>query len=232
MPKTLRGLVSETWQSEANLSFFLALLVLMVFVLPSIGFDQLHKGLYGDLASSVLLLSGAAIAWRVRWLFLAAISIVFVTLLARWAMWLYPARALRVSADLLTIFAIVSILVILLTQVFAAGPITGRRIQGALAVYLGFGFSWARAYAITASMNPGSFQSSGPLPSTPSDWIYYSFVTLTTVGYGDIAPVHPVARSLAIFEAVTGQLYLAVLLARLVSLRVSGGAVTNNKSSP
>ena len=231
MPKTIRGLVSETWQSEANLSFFLALLVLMVFVLPSIGFDQLHKGLYDDIAASVLLLSGAAIAWRVRWLFLVAISIVFVTLLAKWTLWLHPARALRVSADLLTIFAIVTILVILLVQVFAVGPISARRIEGAVAVYLGFGLTWARAYAITASMNPGSFQSSGVVPSTSNDWLYYSFITLTTVGYGDIAPVHPVARSLAIFEAVTGQLYLAVLLARLVSLQVSGGAVTNTKGS-
>ena len=52
--------------------------------------------------------------------------------------------------------------------------------------------------------------------------MYFSFVTLTTVGYGDIVPVHRVARSLATAEALTGQLYIAVLLARLVSLEVSG----------
>jgi hypothetical protein len=55
---------------------------------------------------------------------------------------------------------------------------------------------------------------------TSRSWTYYSFVTLTTVGYGDITPVHPLARSLAVFEALTGQLYPAILLARLVSLEV------------
>jgi len=222
--------MSNPWQSEAGLSLFLALLVLMVFVLPSIGFNQLHRGLYDIAASSVLLISGAAIGWRMRRLFLPAISIVSVALISKWMMWFYPVPALQVSADLLTIVAIVTILVILLSQVFAVGPITARRIQGAVAIYLAFGFSWARAYAAIALINPGSFQSSGQTPSTPSDWIYFSFVTLATVGYGDIAPVHPVARSLAIFEAVTGQLYLAVLLARLVSLRVSGVTVANDRS--
>ena len=69
MRKTVRGLVSETWKSEANLSFFLGLLVLVSFVLPSIGLDKHHDRLYEDLASSVLLLSGAAIARKMRRLF-------------------------------------------------------------------------------------------------------------------------------------------------------------------
>jgi hypothetical protein len=47
--------------------------------------------------------------------------------------------------------------------------------------------------------------------------MYFSFVTLATLGYGDISPVHPIARSLAVAEAITGQLYLAILIARLVS---------------
>ena len=55
----------------------------------------------------------------------------------------------------------------------------------------------------------------------PRAFFYFSFVTLTTVGYGDVLPVHPVARSLAMLEAVTGSLYLAILVARLVSLSVS-----------
>ena len=53
-----------------------------------------------------------------------------------------------------------------------------------------------------------------------SDWVYFSFVTLSTVGYGDITPVHPIARTLAMAEALAGQLYLAVLIARLVAMEV------------
>ena len=55
------------------------------------------------------------------------------------------------------------------------------------------------------------------MPSSP----YFSFVTLTTLGYGDTVPVHPVARSLAIAEALVGQLYPAILIGRLVSLQIS-----------
>ena len=51
-------------------------------------------------------------------------------------------------------------------------------------------------------------------------YIYYSFITLTSTGYGDITPLHPYVRSLATFEAITGQLYLAVLIARLVGLEM------------
>jgi hypothetical protein len=67
-------------------------------------------------------------------------------------------------------------------------------------------------------LQPGSF--SGAIDSTGArrGWVYFSFVTLTTVGYGDILPVRPAARSLAMAEAVFGPLYIAILLARLVSL--------------
>jgi hypothetical protein len=77
--------------------------------------------------------------------------------------------------------------------------------------------------------NPGAFTANTPMQSTVSAWTYYSFITLTTVGYGDIVPVAPVARMLAMGEAVAGQLYLAVLLARLVALQVSSTTTDNHE---
>ena len=93
-----------------------------------------------------------------------------------------------------------------------------------MAVYLLLGLTWANAYAFLHQLHPDAFAGTLGEALISQTWIYYSFVTLTTVGYGDITPVHPVARSLAIGEALTGQLYLAITLARLVSLRVSARA--------
>ena len=112
-------------------------------------------------------------------------------------------------------------LVVVLGQTLRAGPVTIHRIQGAVAAYLLLGILWAYAYALIAHLRPEAF--SGPVSPAdgPRAFFYFSFVTLTTVGYGDVLPVHPAARSLAMLEAVTGPLYLAILVSRLVSLAVA-----------
>jgi voltage-gated potassium channel Kch len=98
-----------------------------------------------------------------------------------------------------------------------------HRIQGAVAAYLLLGLSWALAYELVALRVGQAFSGAGLGAAERTSFIYFSFVTLTTVGYGDITPVHPVARSLAVAEALTGQLYPAILLARLVSLATGSG---------
>ena len=111
-----------------------------------------------------------------------------------------------------------------LAQVFRAGSVNRHRILGAIAVYLLLGLAWGEAYSALAMVVPEAFSPVGPPGADPQRWLYYSFVTLTTVGYGDITPVGPLARSLAILEALTGQLYPAILLARLVALEVGSKA--------
>ena len=117
-----------------------------------------------------------------------------------------------------SVLSLLLFLVVVLGQTLRAGPITFHRILGAIAAYLLLGVLWAYAYALVAHLRPGAF--SGPVrpEDGPRAFFYFSFLTLTTVGYGDVLPVHPVARSLAMLEAVTGPLYLAILVARLVSL--------------
>jgi hypothetical protein len=92
-----------------------------------------------------------------------------------------------------------------------------------VAAYLLLGIIWAHAYALVALQRPGAF--AGPVSpgDGPRAFFYFSFVTLATLGYGDVLPVHPAARSLATLEAVTGTLYIAILLARLVSLAGGSG---------
>jgi hypothetical protein len=220
MRKKARGLIHESWQSQVNLSFFLVLLVFAGFLLPCLGFGKHDLRRYSDIAFSVMVVSGVAIGWGQRKLFLVASFIAVVALVVRWvALWKETPR-LQLWGDTWTLLAISIIALILLVQVFRTGPVTHLRIQGAIAVYLLFGIGWAHAYHIANALVPGSFNYSSGELATVQDWAYYSFVTLTTLGYGDIIPVRPIARNLAITEALTGQLYLAVMLARLVAMEV------------
>jgi hypothetical protein len=215
-----RGFITESWQSQANLSFFLALLITVAFVLPSLGFGKSDEQRYSDFVFSVLLVSGVAIAWGRRWLFPLAAFVGSVALAVRWMAFFTPTFALQVWAVIWSLATVIVIAVVLLAQVFRSGPVTSYRVQGAIAVYLLFGVGWAHAYHLTELLHPGSFNSTAGNLDSVVTWAYYSYVTLSTVGYGDITPVRPIARALSMGEALTGQLYLAVLIARLVAMEV------------
>jgi hypothetical protein len=213
-------MIKESWQSQANLSFFLVLQVLIAFILPSLGFGREHYQFYANMGFSILLISGVAIGWGRRLVFPVGILVGIVALVVRWLNWLEPTAKLALVSDWWTLAAIIVIAMVLLAQVFRAGQVTPARLQGAIAVYLLFGLAWAHAYHIVSILHPGSFNVSDGALETVADWIYFSYVTLTTVGYGDITPMLPIARNLAVVEALTGQIYLAVLVARLVAMEV------------
>ena len=148
-----------------------------------------------------------------------------MTLALHWITYIGDVDGLASLIELSDIICCGMLLVIVLMQVFREGPITIHRISGAIAVYLLIGLIWAFVYQFIALQSPGAFK----LPAAPeaytaytlqSSLLYFSFVTLTTLGYGDILAVHPSARMLVMLEALTGQLYPAILLARLVSLEI------------
>jgi hypothetical protein len=231
MHSKTRDLLTHSWQSQANLSFFLLLLVVVTFVLPAMGFEKNNLPIYSDIVFAVALAVGAAIAWENRTLFALTSVMSIVAIAVRWAtLWTRtnPLMLWRASTGLA---AILMITVVLLWQVFRSGPVTGMRVQGALAAYLCLGFAWAHAYHIAAILDPGAFNTAGSDVSAVTSWVNYSFGMLTTVGYQGILPVHPAAHTLGSGEAVAGQLYLAVLVARLVSMQVSAAAKGGDESS-
>jgi hypothetical protein len=107
--------------------------------------------------------------------------------------------------------------------VFAPGRVTYHHVMGAVLLYLVIAVSFVPLFAFAGSLVPNSFSgiSMQDNPALASSLIYFSFVTLTTTGYGDVFPLHPIARSLCNLEAVIGQLYPATLLARLVTLEMA-----------
>ena len=213
---------ADTRGSRINISIFLGLLILIVFVMPSIGFGDRNERWYSSIVFSILIGAGTAIAWRRKRLFLFSALIGFLTLSVRWLDLLVPSRSWELSSELAALIALLMISWILLLQIFrSTGPTTVVSIQGAIAVYLLFGLAWANAYLIVMQLNAHSFQSTVGLPSSSAtEWYYYSYVTLTTLGYGEITRLTRIARVLAVGEAVTGQLYLAVLIARLIGMEI------------
>ncbi len=132
--------------------------------------------------------------------------------------------------ELLSIASLFSLFAFLLLTTVSASKQVGmsdeislNRIIGAICIYLMLGVIWSIGYSVLNIVEPGSFKGLTELadPAWNSDWIYYSFVTITTLGYGDITPLTQSARTLSFAEAIVGQFYIAVLVAGLVSAYIS-----------
>ena len=108
-------------------------------------------------------------------------------------------------------------------SIFAPGRVTYHRVVGAVLFYLTVAIIFAAFFTFIGTLQPKAFTglTVEDSPKLATQLIYFSFATLTTTGYGDIAPVAPVARTLCNLEAIFGQLYPATLLARLVTLEVA-----------
>ena len=107
-------------------------------------------------------------------------------------------------------------------DVLLAGKVDVNRLVGAVCLYLMLGLAWALLYSWLELTAPGTFKGVEPSAITHTwDFVYFSFVTITTLGYGDISPNSPLAQVLAYMEAITGQFYIAILVATLVGAHLT-----------
>jgi hypothetical protein len=218
------------WREDRFLSFFLAFLVGITIFVPMFGLSRLGRVAI-DLVFALMLLSGAIATIRSR-----VLTHLIVAL-----------TVLEFSTDLLVefnhsfspmgwdsgikVFSMAILVVMTLKQTFLPGPVNVHRVMGGIAAYLLIGVTWAFGYKLLLQNVPGAIH----FPTTfahistsePPSLIYFSFATLTTLSYGDVYPVHRVARSLAIAEALIGQLYPAILIATLVGMAVQARVGTD-----
>jgi hypothetical protein len=216
-------------QARARLSLprfsAIELLIAVVALFVTVPFVESLKS--GPLIESILftmvLISAIwAVAASRRMLIIATILAV-PTLAGRWIHHyrpdLLPPEAFLVGGIIFTAFIIANVL----RFVLAAPSVTTEVLCGGVAAYLLLALLWAFGYWLIAELVPDSFAFNASIKGEMSikgfDGLYFSTITLCTVGYGDISPVSKVARMLAAMEAITGPLYLAVLIARLVTLR-------------
>lgn len=222
--KTTHRRVTQFWSEERSLTAFLVLLLVEIFVIAPVTRSGGAITLVNNVLFSLLLLAGLLTMTRRRTLQAVLTLFVALAVATHWARNVFGIPNLEILTGLLFIGCIVGFLVIVLWQVFREGPVTIHRIQGAVAAYLLLSILFAGAYSLLEFLHPGSFQI--PTAHDPVDgqmnraFYYFSVVTLTTTGFGDITPVSPFARTLTMMEALIGQLYPAILIARLVSLHI------------
>jgi hypothetical protein len=225
----------DLWLRDEGLTVLLGALLLMIFIvtpLAAAGVLGGYGALVHDLWLAFTLLSGVfAIGWRrktAQIVVLAAIVLFALRVLG----FAGGAGALGLGVDAaLTLFMLSTLGAIVVWQIFREGPITRQRVQGSVVIYLLLGMIWAEAYTLAASLNAGSFAATLPAGrnALSAHLTYFSFVTLTTVGYGDILPASLVTRALANFEGLLGTLFPAILIARLVSMEIAARQTENTK---
>jgi hypothetical protein len=182
---------------------------------------------------ALMLLSGAVASIRKRILMCLIIALTVVEFAAGLIFEFNPSLNRSGWDTALKISGLAILAVMIFKQTFRPGPMSVHRVMGGVAAYLLIGLIWAFGYKLLTEVRPGAihFQqlTAGISTDEPSRFIYFSFSTLTSVGYGDVYPAHRIARSLATAEALIGQLYPSILIATLVGLslqarRVDGSA--------
>jgi hypothetical protein len=186
--------------------------------------------------STVALLAGTLVLSGRRGVLVFALCLLFPTLLLEAATALLWPKELALCHHLLRLVFLGFVIVEMLWQLFLPGPVTFDTISASLCVYLLLGVSWAHVYVMMETLAPGcvatvvppgaGLAGAGGEPAVYFRMLYFSFSTLTGVGYGDIVPVTTTARMCAVTEAMMGQAYLYVMVARLVGIHVSQAFAT------
>lgn len=220
-------------ESNGRFRFLFAALMILVAVMPFLRPGAFGAGIL-QVLFTLLLLSGLyAVGDGKRALVVAAVFAGPALVLA-WAGRFTANTALGGIGALLLAGFLVFTATQILKFIVRARRVTSELIFGAVSVYLMMGVVGALLFAVLDLWSPGSLRMPGGAGSAVDDATqfsavaYYSFVTLTTLGYGDITPVSRMARSLSTMEAVTGQLYLAVLVARVVGLHIAQSTQTSD----
>ncbi len=212
------------WSEERSLTAFLILLIVEIFIIAPMSRSGIAIGLINNVLFSLLLLVGLLTMTRHKALQSVLAMFVAMAVATHWARLVFGVTGLDLLDGFLLLACVAGFLVIVLWQVYREGPVTAHRIMGAVAGYLLLSVVFAVAYNLVEILHTGSFQMPAALTQfgEPQGRVFYYFsvTTLTTAGFGDITAVNPFARTLVMMEALIGQLYPAILIARLVSLHV------------
>lgn len=206
--------------ARGRFTYLLAFMFLTILMFPF-----LEETTYGPpvilLLYSFMLISALYAVAETGWVLRMGILLFVAALVSHWWIILTLSPISVVAGILCEIIFLCFIALSVLTHVFGHERVTGDTIAGAICVFLLMGIIWMLGYQAVYYFDHRAFNNiaAGSFsPSVTMDLVYYSFSTLTTLGYGDITPISRPARMFAVTEAIVGQIYLTVLVARLVGL--------------
>ena len=206
---------------------FLAALILMLVAAPFV--DELGHGPAIDtVLITLVLIAGVLAVGRSHRTLVLAVVLVLPAVVTRWVGHFWPGLIPQHFHPIAALVFIGFVEFQLLHFIFRARRVNSEVLCAGISGYLLLGILWMLAYRVVSLVNPvdpthpGAFAFTvGPATAhslSQFEAYYFSFITLSTVGYGDIAPLTNGARTLAMTEAMTGTIYMAVLISRLVSL--------------
>jgi hypothetical protein len=201
---------------QRRFGILLVTLLLLLLIYPFFEhFELTGLTLLLNVFTTLILISSVHALSENRRQLIMALSVIIPAVVFGWGSQLLRIKASLAANSLLQIIAFGFVAYKILGYALRRGRVDAEKIAAAVCVYLLLGVIWQDVYVLLDIVIPGSFNSA---LLTGTDFLYFSFITLSTLGFGDITPVIGPARALAYTEALIGQLYLTVLVARLVGL--------------
>ena len=213
-------------QSPNRFLYLLIALVAFVTLVPVLGELGLGGMIFWIFYSTILISAAYAVS-ESRGYFILALVLAGPAFVLGWANNFLRIPWIEFVSSVFTVLFLFLVAMLILSHVLKTEKVSREKIFAALSVYLLLGVIWAFLFLFVDFLVPGSFRYGQEQALNSAQIVYYSFVTLTTLGYGDIVPISPSARALATLEALTGQLYLTVLVARLVGLHITHSSKNN-----
>jgi voltage-gated potassium channel len=207
--------------------------LLLITILLMIGVRPFLDGLIAismitDICFAGILVTGVYALSKDKWPLTVALCLAAMAVMIRVAQHFVALTLLDLLSNVIIGAFLIQMLVMIGWHIQKETEVTADLLMAAVCGYVLAGLVWAYAYNFLEMAHHHSFNGSDHFGDRMWAYIYYSFVTLTTVGYGDITAATHQARALSILEAIFGQLYLAVLIARLVGLQAMQGRDVKN----
>ena len=224
--------VTHKKRNRAPFGLLLGALILFLFLVPIVGETEAGKTIV-SLGFTGILVAGLGVARQSSRFLLIAIVLIVANLVAQWVDQFIHAdgSGSTVTRSLLGAAYFSYLVIALIRLLLHEREVSVDTILGGINVYLLIAIVFAQLHSVLECLSPGAYQQGGvaldQLPGAadgppPATFLYFSFVTITTLGYGDVSPIIPVAEFLSVAEAVIGQLYIAILIGGLVALLISG----------